>query len=189
MSKENQDQSVDAELPEKRSSDGQVTKPRKPPKIVFTEERGATITLTSREQLQELYGTKTYEAASAILSSALNSFGENASQYLDLMPAMAVEMEPKDAVEALLVTQMAATHVAMTTMSLKLHHATSFQMRESFERSITRLSRSFLSQMDQLKKYRAKAQQVVRVERVEVNDGGQAIVGDVSYQRGEHDKR
>jgi hypothetical protein len=47
-------------------------------------------------------------------------------------------------------------------------------MRESFERSMTRLSRSFLAQMDQLKKYRAKAQQIVRVERVEVNEGGQA---------------
>jgi hypothetical protein len=104
------------------------------------------------------------------------------------MPAMAVEMEPRDAVEAMLVTQMAATPVAMTTMSLKLHHASSFQMRESFERSMTRLSRSYLAQMDQLKKHRAKAQQVVRVERVEVNDGGQAIVGDVSYRRGEHDE-
>jgi hypothetical protein len=187
--KQDQDHPTNAELPDKQSRDGQVTKPRKPPKIVFTEERGATITLDNKEQLQELYGTKTYEAANAILLSAVNSFGENASQFLDLMPAMAVEMEPRDAVEAMLVTQMAATHVAMTTMSLKLHHATSFQMREAFERSMTRLSRSFLAQMDQLKKYRARAQQVVRVERVEVNDGGQAIVGDVSYRRGEDDER
>jgi hypothetical protein len=189
VSKQKQDQPAHAELPEEQSGNVQATKSRKPPKIVFTEEGQATITLDSREQLQELYGTKTYEAASAILSSALNSFGENASQYLDLMPAMAVEMEPRDAVEAMLVTQMAATHVAMTTMSLKLHHATSFQMRESFERSMNRLTRSFLAQMDQLKKYRAMAQQVVRVERVEVNEGGQAIVGDVSYRRGEHDER
>ena len=34
--------------------------------------------------------------------------------------------------------------------------------------------------MDALKKYRAKAQQTVRVERVNVESGGQAIVGDVS---------
>ncbi|MBF9059182.1 hypothetical protein HKCCSP123_08305 [Rhodobacterales bacterium HKCCSP123] len=189
MSKQVRDLPIDAELPEKQSGFDQAKKPRKPPKIVLTEEGEATITLNSREQLQELYGTKTYEAANAILLSAVNSLGENASNYLDLMPAMAVEMEPRDAVEAMLVTQMAATHVAMTTMSLKLHHATSLQARESFERSMTRLSRSFLAQMDQLKKYRAKAQQVVRVERVEVNEGGQAIVGDVSYRRGENDKK
>jgi hypothetical protein len=49
------------------------------PKIVFTKGEGATITLESKEQLQELYGTTTYEAANAILSSALNALGENAS--------------------------------------------------------------------------------------------------------------
>jgi hypothetical protein len=58
-------------------------------------------------------------------------------------------------------------------------------MREAFERSMTRLSRTFLAQMDELKKYRATAQQVVRVERVVVNEGGQAIVGEISYRRGE----
>ncbi|MBF9030624.1 hypothetical protein HKCCE3408_09465, partial [Rhodobacterales bacterium HKCCE3408] len=107
---------------------------------------------------------------------------------MNLMAAMAVEMEPSDAVEAMLVTQMTATHVAMTNMSRRLHHAASPELREAYERSMTRLSRTFLSQMDQLKKYRAKAQQVVRVERVEVKDDGQAIVGDVSYEAGGNDE-
>lgn len=155
----------------------------------MSKEQGASITSNEEDQLQTLYGTKTAEAAEAILKSGLNAFGENGADDFDLVPAMTVEMEPRDAVEAMLVTQMAATHVAMTTMSLKLHHATSFQMRESFERSMTRLTRSFLAQMEQLKTYRAKAQQVVHVERVEVNEGGQAIVGDVSYRRGEHEER
>ena len=42
-------------------------------------------------------------------------------------------------------------------------------------------TRTYLAQMDALKKYRAKAQQTVRVERVTVNEGGQAIVGDVTH--------
>ena len=33
-------------------------------------------------------------------------------------------------------------------------------------------------------KYRAKAQQTVRVERVTVHEGGQAIVGDVNHGGG-----
>ena len=41
-------------------------------------------------------------------------------------------------------------------------------------------TRDTVAQMDALKKHRAKAQQTVRVERVTVNEGGQAIVGDVS---------
>ena len=40
------------------------------------------------------------------------------------------------------------------------------------------------ARLDALKKYRAKAQQTVRVERVNVESGGQAVVGDVS-QRGQ----
>ena len=95
------------------------------------------------------------------------------------MAAIAVEMKPRDAAEAMLVSQQVATHVAMMTLAGKVMDATSPQLREGYERSMTRLSRTFLAQMDALKRYRAKAQQVVRVERVDVHDGGQAIVGAV----------
>ena len=81
----------------------------------------------------------------------------------------------------MLVSQMTATHVAMTTLSERMTYQESYQVREAYERSVTRLSRTFLAQMDTLKKYRAKAQQTVRVERVNVESGGQAIVGDVKH--------
>ncbi len=97
---------------------------------------------------------------------------------------MFAELEPRDAIEAMLIAQMTATHVAMTTLAEKLSYQSMYQLRESYERSMTRLSRTYLAQMDALKKYRAKAQQVVRVERVTVNEGGQAIVGDVSHSGG-----
>ena len=95
-------------------------------------------------------------------------------------------MEPKDAVEVMLVCQPVATHVAMTSLSAKVMDATSPQLREGYERSMTRLSRTFLAQMDALKRYRAKAHQTVRVERVTVNEGGQAIVGHV-HTEGRHE--
>ncbi len=84
----------------------------------------------------------------------------------------------------MLITQIAATHVAMTTLSQKMMDAGSGQMRASCERSVSRLGRTYLAQMEALKKYRAKAQQTVRVERVTVNEGGQAIVGDVTHGGG-----
>lgn len=61
-------------------------------------------------------------------------------------------------------------------------------VREAHERSMTRLCRTYIAQLDALKKYRAKAQQVVRVERVTVNEGGQAVVGDVAYGGGRDEK-
>lgn len=90
-----------------------------------------------------------------------------------------MEMEPRDAVEAMLFSQQIATHVTMMTLAGKVMEANSSQLREGYERSMTRLSRTYLAQMDALKRYRSKAQQTVRVERVDVYEGGQAIVGAV----------
>ena len=86
------------------------------------------------------------------------------------------ELEPRDIVEAMLIT-----HMPMTSLAGRAADQTSIINRELQERSMTRLSRTYLAPMDGLKKYRAKAQQTVRVERVTVNEGGQAIVGDVSH--------
>ena len=143
------------------------------------------IRVSDEDEIRRLYAMTTEDGANALFKSALNAFGRNAGEYMDLMPAMAVEMEPRDAVESMLVTQMTATHLAITKMSQKFHHAASPEMQEAYERSMTRLSRTFISQMDAFKKYRAKAQQIVRVERVTVSDGGQAIIGDVTHGRGE----
>jgi hypothetical protein len=101
-----------------------------------------------------------------------------------LVSAIFAELEPQDAIEAILIDQMTATHVAMTTLSERMTYQTSTDIRESLERSMTRLSRTYLAQTDAFKKYRAKAQQGVRVESVTVNEGGQAIVGDVNHGEG-----
>ncbi len=130
---------------------------------------------------QDLLGMKTHDAASGIYTTAITALGNGAEKHADLASAMFAETEPRDAFEAMLISQMTATHVAMTTLCERMTHQTSFNVRESLERSVTRLSRTYLAQMDALKKHRAKAQQVVRVERVDVHDGGQAIVGDVTH--------
>jgi hypothetical protein len=44
---------------------------------------------------------------------------------------------------------------------------------------LNKLARTYAAQMDTLKRYRSKGQ-MVRVERVTVESGGQAIVGNVS---------
>jgi len=154
---------------------------RTAPKLERDDEQSLTVRCSDKDQVRQLYGMKTNEGANLLLEMALQAFGSKAMTYMELMPAMAVEMEPQDAVEAMLVTQMTATHLAMCSMSQKSIQAGSYAVRESYERSMTRLSRTFLAQMDSLKKYRAKAQQTVRVERVNVESGGQAIVGDVSH--------
>ncbi|MEM9392794.1 MAG: hypothetical protein AAGA38_02990 [Pseudomonadota bacterium] len=88
-------------------------------------------------------------------------------------------MQPRDATELLLLSQMAATHEATMMLARRLNRAETLQQQDGAERAFNKLARTFTTQMEALKRYRAKAQQTVRVERVTVEDGGQAIVGSV----------
>jgi hypothetical protein len=45
---------------------------------------------------------------------------------------------------------------------------------------VNKLARTFAVQVETLKRYRSGGEQTVRVEHVNVNAGGQAIVGNVS---------
>ncbi|MCL3880765.1 hypothetical protein [Marivita sp. GX14005] len=88
-------------------------------------------------------------------------------------------MKPKDAAEALLLTQMAATHQATMMLARRLNHVENIPQQDAAERALNKLARSYAAQMDTLKRYRSKGQQTVRVERVTVESGGQAVVGNV----------
>ena len=149
------------------------------PKLVKDGENDYRAEVPEGLRMNELLGTETIDAAHGIFQTALHSLGKSADKYGSMASAMFAELEPRDAIEAMLVAQMTATHVTISTLTERLTYQSSTEIRESLERSITRLSRTFIAQMDALKKHRAKAQQTVRVERVTVNEGGQAIVGDV----------
>jgi hypothetical protein len=88
-------------------------------------------------------------------------------------------MAPKDAAEALLFTQMAAVHQATMMMARRLNHVENIRQQDAAERALNKLGRTYAAQMDTLKRYRSKGQ-TVRVERVTVESGGQAIVGNVT---------
>jgi hypothetical protein len=90
-------------------------------------------------------------------------------------------IEPENEVEAALAAQMAAVHIASMDTSRRFMQANSFEGRQASERALNKLMRTFTMQMETLKRFRATAQQVVRVERVHVEAGGQAIVGSVAH--------
>lgn len=88
---------------------------------------------------------------------------------------------PRDPIEALLAAQMAAVHAATMTFARHLANAKYIDQEDSAERAFNKLARTFAAQVEALKRYRSRGQQVVRVERVTVNEGGQAIVGNVTH--------
>lgn len=88
-------------------------------------------------------------------------------------------MKPRDPAELLLLTQMAAIHRSTMMLAQRLNHTTTIPQQDAAERALNKLARTFAGQMETLKRYRSKGQQTVRVERVTVESGGQAIVGHV----------
>jgi hypothetical protein len=100
---------------------------------------------------------------------------------LNFMLAVVKGVEPKDQVEAMLAAQMAAVHNATMTFARRLAHVDNIPQQDSAERAFNKLARTFAAQVEALKRYRTGGEQTVRVEHVTVNEGGQAIVGNVTH--------
>lgn len=91
---------------------------------------------------------------------------------------------PRDQIEAMLGAQMAAVHMATMTAARRLDHVETLPQLETNEKAFNKLARTFASQVEALKRYRSKGEQRVYVERVNVSQGGQAIVGNLGGREG-----
>ena len=90
-------------------------------------------------------------------------------------------INPRDEVEAMLASQMVATHLAaMNCLRRAQTSGQTFDARDMNLRHATKLSRTYAAQVEALGRYRGKGQQKVTVEHVHVHPGGQAIVGAVT---------
>lgn len=103
--------------------------------------------------------------------------------------SVVANIQPKDQIEAMLAVQMGTVHQATMVMARRLNHSKHIAQQDAAERALNKLARTFTSQVETLKRYRSKADQTVRVERVEVKEGGQAIVGDVHHGGRGNEKR
>ena len=97
-------------------------------------------------------------------------------------------IEPNDQVEAMLAAQMAAVHMATMTFARRLAHVDNLPQQDSAERAFNKLARTFASQVEAFKRYRTGGEQKMIVEHVTVNEGGQAIVGNVQGGGGREKK-
>ena len=99
-------------------------------------------------------------------------------------------INPQDEIEGMLAIQMIGVHnMALDAMRLTMFFD---QYPESKERNTSRtvkLLRTFTAQMEAQNKYRRKGEQRATVEHVNVHDGGQAIVGNVSQGGGSENEK
>ncbi len=151
---------------------------------------GATLSLDHKDQrlgltlLMGAAGTTSASFLHGLLGQLANaaSQGQQVSEDdLNFMLSVVKGIEPEDEVESMLAAQMAAVHMATMTFARRLAHVDSIPQQDSAERAFNKLARTFAAQVEALKRYRTGGEQKVTVEHVTVNEGGQAVVGNVTH--------
>jgi hypothetical protein len=134
--------------------------------------------------LMDSLGTTRLDFSDGLLAQLANAATNGRmvdERQLNFMLAMVTGIEPRDQLEAMLAAQMAAVHNATMTFARRLNHVDNIPQQDSAERAFNKLARTFACQLEALKRYRSTGKQTVRVEHVTVNEGGQAIVGNVAH--------
>jgi hypothetical protein len=92
--------------------------------------------------------------------------------------------EPKNEIEAALAIQMACTHaVAMAVLSRAGGAYGGDRHVALMAAAGAKLLRAFATQVEAMRRLRNGCTQVIRVEKIEVSDTAQAVIGNVSLQR------
>jgi hypothetical protein len=130
-------------------------------------------------------GMKNRHAAAAVLSSLVEANFKPSGENCDLingLTALVAEFAPRDPMEAMLAAQMVSAHNHLMQLLKKITKAGDMldfdsPGHQAQIRLAERLMRTYARQMEALIKYRKKGEQRIIVERVHVEQGGQAIVG------------
>jgi hypothetical protein len=138
-------------------------------------------------RLNSALGTTSSDFVNASLfqiqAAARSPWGGISELAMNAALAMIEAAAPKDEIQGALAVQMACTHTAAKAVLAKLDIAFASERRVvAFGSAAARLMRTYATQVEVLRRLRNGGQQFVHVEHVHVNDGGQAIVGNVKKQ-------
>ena len=87
---------------------------------------------------------------------------------------------PRDEIEGALAVQMACTHSAALSVLARFRGGAGSERRiVALATAAARLLRAYSVQVETLRRLRHGGDQHVRVEHVHINDGGQAVIGNV----------
>ena len=118
-----------------------------------------------------------------LIGQVINATGRHDNMAsANFMMAAIRGIGPQDETECMIAAQMAATHMLAMAMAGRVanpSNTATFEQVDSHASRLTKLTRTFTMQLDALKRYRTGGEQKVTVQHVNVNEGGQAIVGNV----------
>jgi hypothetical protein len=152
-----------------------------------------TMTESSDNHFMKAGGSKVPSFNSVLLRQVLDtlwctdSSAENQSRVVSAAYAALAAFKPTDEIEGMLAAQAVAMHHgAMECFRRSMIADQPGDVAAKLRRDGVNLARGMMDMIAALDRKRGKGQQVVRVERVVVHEGGQAIVGSVQSQTPRH---
>jgi hypothetical protein len=112
-------------------------------------------------------------------SAARSPYGTISETAINAALAIVEAGAPRDEIEAALAVQMACCHAAAMAVLSRLDRLGTERRIAAFGSTAARLMRTFAVQLEVLRRLRHGGHQFVRVEHVHVNNGGQALIGNV----------
>jgi hypothetical protein len=131
--------------------------------------------------MENAFGTSDLAFLEGMVNQLARATGAKILEHdLNFMVSFINGIGPRDQVESTLAAQMVTVHMAVMKSVRDLSLATDSLQQEAAERAINKFARTFTAQVEALKRYRTGGEQKVTVQHVSVNEGGQAIVGNVT---------
>lgn len=137
--------------------------------------------------LQKATGAKNPSLQTVVVNQVLNALWlppdvseEGRAHRMAAAIALLQGIKPRDELEGTLAAQMVATHsAAMECLRRAMIPNQTFEGRDASLRHAERLLATYARQLEVLDKHRGKGQQQVTVKHINVQSGGQAVVGNV----------
>jgi hypothetical protein len=140
------------------------------------------------DRLKAALGTNSSDFVTATLMQIQNASrmpsGGISETSVNAVLAFIEAAEPKNEIEAALAIQMACTHAVTMAVLSRAGGANGGDRHVAMMASAgARLLNAFASQAETMRRLRNGGTQIIRVERIEVSETAQAIIGNVNLQR------
>ena len=135
-------------------------------------------------RLKKALGTASSDFVNASLyqlqTAAQMHCGGISEMAMNAALALIEAAKPQNEIEGALAVQMACTHAASMSVLARLRGGHGSERRViALGSTAARLLRAYSAQVEVFRRLRLGGQQLVRVEHVHINEGGQAIIGNV----------
>jgi hypothetical protein len=139
-------------------------------------------------RLKAALGTASSDFVSAslvqLVSAARLPLGGISQVAVNAALAFIESAKPREEVETALVIQMACTHTATMAVLARIGGAHGLDRHVAMmATAAARLARAYATQVEALRRLRNGGSQFVRVEHVHINEGGQAVIGNVQQNK------